>query len=1089
MSIFKEPLSGPIAGQLKTRQDIIGKENRSPQDLVYLNSKKAWVNLRSSVDIIVPGASNSKNLAHDHILSAGTLNPFGGLKSGVGQYAMSAYSHQTYNSSTKTLENNKLGIRPMPGITNISVQNKGAYGSLRTATVNFQCWDINQLDILEQLYMRPGYTVLLEWGWNPYIDNNGVLKNTNNQDTKFFNRKDVNLQSYLSELRTKSLFSFGNYDAMFGYVMNYGWKFRADGGYDCHTEIISTGELLESYKINFSGAPIVKKDSAKPSQVFADLTYTNVDDVRSEYSKNMLSGIVFETYSACKLKSDQASFPNGQGVGFFDYKYGNKTGRISYAVNNIAVEIPITEESTDGTEVIPTDTSGTGGNVMDPGKDIYITLESFVGILNNFILLQNTSDSNNKPIMNLSVNDRPDVGKQDHPLNCLVHPLQISVDPAVCVINNSEFIKNLSKIKITTEPVISTDEKPKPGDLLRLDKPAPKKFDLVRDLNPARQKELGEANKAAGATDEIKQESESSQTSYLGFCALLRPFYENTNGRVRGNQSEIYLNLRMLYNLAIDSTLKSQDPAEKEGIQLLPYIKNILALVQNATGNVNNFEIIIDGQTGYIIDLNISKPDETVEPFTFKISGRDSIIKDINFESQIFADQATIIAISAQSDAGKLGLENSSMVAFNKGLTDRMISKKDSPISSYHTLTEQVEGYVTALANIKLFFQSMNNLTDAKLKSDQISLFKSSLTDVIAFATSIYKSQGNKYKSILPTKVSLTFDGIGGIIIGNIFNIDKTFTPSSYKGDGSGIDLQYIVTNVKHEIGSDGQWKTTIEGNPFIPDTSSKGLDDGLKELDTTYNVELRVTVDPITGEVKKNFTVTKVKSYPITSPVVKANLKLFDDELIKQGMTNPILRQAALAKAMTESAGYNFKEDIDYHKSTPDRMRIIFKSRLGNRNKISDEYITNLKNDPEKMIEFLYGPNSGTGLGNDQPGDAVKYRGRGFVGITGKANYKAVGDKIGVDLLKHPELLENPAVAAKASAAFLVMNTKPMAKKMKMDLKNPTKDQAVQLMVNTIGGTGVRNLKIGGTDVFSTVYTAATGYSTNPVITSIAKW
>ena len=40
--------------------------------------------------------------------------------------------------------------------------------------------------------------------------------------------------------------------------------------------------------------------------------------------------------------------------------------------------------------------------------------------------------------------------------------------------------------------------------------------------------------------------------------------------------------------------------------------------------------------------------------------------------------------------------------------------------------------------------------------------------------------------------------------------------------------------------------------------------------------------------------------------------------------------------------------------------------------------------------------------LGNSAPGDGARYRGRGFVQLTGKANYKTYSGRIGVDLLGH---------------------------------------------------------------------------------------
>lgn len=46
--------------------------------------------------------------------------------------------------------------------------------------------------------------------------------------------------------------------------------------------------------------------------------------------------------------------------------------------------------------------------------------------------------------------------------------------------------------------------------------------------------------------------------------------------------------------------------------------------------------------------------------------------------------------------------------------------------------------------------------------------------------------------------------------------------------------------------------------------------------------------------------------------------------------------------------------------------------------------------------------------LGNTLLGDGVKYKGRGVIQITGKANYAEISKDLGVDFINHPELLEN---------------------------------------------------------------------------------
>lgn len=63
---------------------------------------------------------------------------------------------------------------------------------------------------------------------------------------------------------------------------------------------------------------------------------------------------------------------------------------------------------------------------------------------------------------------------------------------------------------------------------------------------------------------------------------------------------------------------------------------------------------------------------------------------------------------------------------------------------------------------------------------------------------------------------------------------------------------------------------------------------------------------------------------------------------------------------------------------------------------------------------KYELGTKIGAALGNTQPGDGYIYRGRGYVQITGRANYRRASEKLGMNLLSTPDLALRPSVAAR---------------------------------------------------------------------------
>ena len=59
------------------------------------------------------------------------------------------------------------------------------------------------------------------------------------------------------------------------------------------------------------------------------------------------------------------------------------------------------------------------------------------------------------------------------------------------------------------------------------------------------------------------------------------------------------------------------------------------------------------------------------------------------------------------------------------------------------------------------------------------------------------------------------------------------------------------------------------------------------------------------------------------------------------------------------------------------------------------------------------------TDLGNSQPGDGKRFKGRGPIQLTGRTNYRVAGKALGLDLLNHPEKVKTPEVGFRTSVWF----------------------------------------------------------------------
>lgn len=78
------------------------------------------------------------------------------------------------------------------------------------------------------------------------------------------------------------------------------------------------------------------------------------------------------------------------------------------------------------------------------------------------------------------------------------------------------------------------------------------------------------------------------------------------------------------------------------------------------------------------------------------------------------------------------------------------------------------------------------------------------------------------------------------------------------------------------------------------------------------------------------------------------------------------------------------------------------------------------------KKYDPVYNPKLAEKLGNIYHGDGAKYRGRGFLQLTGRDNYRRAGLALGLPLEQYPEMVSRPDIAAKTSIWYWKTRVQP---------------------------------------------------------------
>ena len=445
MSVIGEKFKKYVQSQIAVRQRTHGKgyapnSYRTPQEIEVLNNQNAWLKLSSSVRIVgneaVSGSSSTDSvpispgvqrltdigltntsqftgnqLARKAVLfntlsevipttydkgkvvNGGTHN----FRSGV------STSGTVWNMNSYGLGGTNFGLSPAPGLISAKIDCKNR-GSIRSAVVELKCYNKFQFELIELLYLRLGYSMLLEWGWDKYINGGNQFSQVGNtlcEDVWFQDLPTNTFRSVINTIEKYRQKYEGNYDGFLGKVTNFNWKFGPDGTFDITLNLITIGDVIESLKVNLPQKMKSVADIQKITNERANITVNLLDT--SIVQNAGTSTLAFKLYSDV-VETDRTKWDgNGNYLGLFTLL--KKT------------EFDLVESIK-----APTGEGKEGKGVNIDKYNYFLTFGQLLNYITKYVI---PSIQGNKMIQ-IDTNVSENI--------CSIFPMQISLDPRVCFI-------------------------------------------------------------------------------------------------------------------------------------------------------------------------------------------------------------------------------------------------------------------------------------------------------------------------------------------------------------------------------------------------------------------------------------------------------------------------------------------------------------------------------------------------------------------------------------------------------------------------------------------------------------------------------
>ena len=653
--------------QIDNRQKLYGagylpgedKVQRTPEVSNYLNNRNAWIKMASGVNFSGSageeklkqnlGTSNNNYLSESDITSFkgnglaknfvlfNTLRKYNGDgtytdRSGVVTDISPADPNQNppilspfqksinkmYGGVGSSIER---GLQPVAGITDISVEciNRG---SIRKATVNIKAYNKFQFNVIELLYLRLGYFVMLEWGWDKYVSNvkEGANATTPSsvtiEDTGqtlierlWFDGKARTQNDFISSINTLREEYLGNYDGFLGKIVNFNWKLNVDNTYDITVNLLTVGSVIESINANLPALNIDKNSFLEQQRkLYLKLGLND----GQEGGENAITQEQIDSSNntlLTNLGSDVISqFLGTTIINFFNSEFKYK--ELLFAPNLI------------------TETR------HDPNK------ESGFFALSTFKAIRKKIPKNLRYFIRF--------GK-------FLEVIQNRV--IVDIVNGDNVIEGEVEFDLDTDNILCNYE----TNLIPL---APNKAVFSIMLDEEFKNAVGETTKFNSNYDAVDR-----------FNKPLRKFAHKENGVVYGKLLNIYLNFNF-----IEQAFQSAKDKE-DNVSLYTFLQNLCDGINDSTGQCTKLEVVLKkDKKVIIIDQNNIKgydnllnnsPTTPIELYGYNSNGSSNFVKSFDFQTKITPDLVNLITAGSAA----INEKEESAAPFsrwNKGLKNRV---------------------------------------------------------------------------------------------------------------------------------------------------------------------------------------------------------------------------------------------------------------------------------------------------------------------------------------------------------------------------------------------------------------------------------